>query len=142
MTTRIAALQFAAGTDVSANLATCLRMIDLAAQDRPHLMVLPEFCNHMAWYADRAHAWEVAVPADGEFMAAIAERARRHRCFIKINCTVRRAGGQVTGTNVLFDPHGDCLASGDKQVLMGNENNFLTPATTCTPVVETPSAPT
>ncbi|MCL6512030.1 MAG: carbon-nitrogen hydrolase [Anaerolineae bacterium] len=138
MTTRIAALQFAAGVDVRANLATCLRMIDLAAQDRPHLMVLPEFCNHPAWYADQAHAWEVAVPADGEFMAAIAGRARRHRCFIKTNCTVRRAGGQVTGTNVLFDPHGDCLASGDKQVLMGNENNFLTPATTCTPVVETP----
>ncbi|BCX03113.1 MAG: amidohydrolase [Candidatus Roseilinea sp.] len=138
MTTRIAALQFAVGEDVERNLATCLRMIDEAAAHKPHLMVLPEFCNHMAWYADQEHAWRVAVPLDGAFLAAIGERARRHRCFIKINCTVRRAGSRVTGTNILFAPTGEPIAVGDKQVLMGNENNFLTPADACTPVVETP----
>lgn len=137
-TTRIAALQFAVGEDVAHNLATCLRMMDAAAAHKPDLMVLPEFCNHMAWYADRAHAWDVAVPLDGDFLAAIGERARRHRCFIKINCTVRRTGDRVTGTNILFSPEGEPVAIGDKQVLMGNENNFLTPAGACTPVIETP----
>ncbi|GIV83343.1 MAG: amidohydrolase [Candidatus Roseilinea sp.] len=136
--TRIAALQFATGEDVARNLATCLRMIDAAAAHKPHLMVLPEFCNHMAWYADQEHAQRVAVALDGEFLAAIGERARRHRCFIKINCTVRRAGDGVTGTNILFAPDGEPIAIGDKQVLMGNENNFLTPARACTPVVQTP----
>ncbi|MFC1466371.1 MAG: carbon-nitrogen hydrolase family protein [Candidatus Brachytrichaceae bacterium NZ_4S206] len=137
-TTRIAALQFAVGEDIAHNLATCLRMIDAAATHKPDLMVLPEFCNHMAWYADQAHAWRVAVPLDSDFLAAIGERARRHRCFIKINCTVRRAGDRITGTNILFSPEGEPVAVGDKQVLMGNENNFLTPASTCTPVIETP----
>ncbi len=58
-------------------------MIDAAAAYKPHLMVLPEFCNHIAWYADKAHAWRVAVTLNGDFPAAISERARRHRCFIK-----------------------------------------------------------
>ncbi|MFN4294026.1 MAG: nitrilase-related carbon-nitrogen hydrolase [Thermoflexales bacterium] len=137
-TTRIAAIQFATGEDVARNLAICLRMIDAAAAHKPHLMVLPEFCNHIAWYADQAHAWRVAVTLDGDFLAAIGERARRHRCFIKINCTVRRAGDRVTGTNILFAPNGELTGIGDKQVLMGNENNFLTPASACTPVVQTP----
>lgn len=138
MNARIAALQFAVGADVEANLATCRRMIDQAARRRPHLMVLPEFCNHLAWYADHDHAWQVAVSLDGDFLAAIAERAARHGCFIKINCTLRRDARTVTGTNILFSPQGKPIAIGDKQVLMGNENNFLTRATECTPVIETP----
>lgn len=38
---RVAAVQFAVGQDVSANLASCLRMIDQAAAERADLVVLP-----------------------------------------------------------------------------------------------------
>lgn len=137
-TIRAAAVQFGVTDEVTANLATCLRMIDQAAQQRPDLMVLPEFVNHIAWYTDADHCYRVAVELDGEFCAAIAAKAAEHRCYIKINITLRRPNNIVTGTNILFDPQGQRLAVNDKQVLMGNENNFLTPATENGPITQTP----
>jgi predicted amidohydrolase len=138
MKIRVAALQCGAGDDVAANLATCLRLIDEAAAHQPDVMVLPEFCNHCAWYRDHEHAYEVAVALDGDFLAAIAAKAQAHHCYIKLNCTVRRANGKITGTNLLYDPEGRLIAACDKQVLMGNENNFLTNATEIAPVIELP----
>lgn len=135
---RVAAVQFAATADVAANLATCLRMMDQAAEQRPEVMVLPEFVNHIAWYTDAEHCYRVAVELDGDFLSALAARAARHRCYLKVNVTLRRAGGRVTGTNVLLGPDGARLAVNDKQVLMGNENNFLEPATENGPVTVTP----
>ncbi len=137
---RVAAAQFEIGTNVAENLATCCRMIDEAAKAAPALLVLPEFCNHLSWYRDRAHSYEVAVTLDGEFLQAIAAKARQHRFYVMINCTVRRAPDTVTGTNILFDPTGSPIAITDKQVLMGNENNFLSKATACAPVVDLPFA--
>jgi predicted amidohydrolase len=134
----VAAVQFAVTEDVAANLATCLRMIDRAAEHRPEVMVLPEFINHIAWYADAEHCYRVAVDLDGDFLAAIAAKAREHHCFIKVNVTLRRANGKVTGTNVLFGPDGARLAVNDKQILMGNENNFLERATENGPITLTP----
>ena len=75
---RVAALQFASTTDVDENLATCLRMIDRARQHRPQLMVLPEFSNHISWYDDAQHAWQVSLDLRGEFLQQIAERAALH----------------------------------------------------------------
>ncbi len=138
MPVRVAALQFAVGDDLDANLATCLRLIDRAATVQPHLMVLPEFVNHLAWYQDADHCRRVAVTLDGPFVRAVAERACRHRCYIKINVTLRREHDGVTGTNILLDPQGHIAAVNDKQVLMGNENNFLQPAGAVAPVVATP----
>ncbi|MBL8057398.1 MAG: carbon-nitrogen hydrolase family protein [Anaerolineales bacterium] len=135
---RAAALQFAVGPDLDDNLATCLRLIDQAAPHRPDLVVLPEFINHIAWYTDAAHCHQVAVELDGPFLGTLAAKAAEHGCYLKVNVTLRRAAGQVTGTNILFGPDGQRLAVNDKQVLMGNENNFLTPASEAGPVVRTP----
>ena len=66
--TRVAALQFATGTDVQENLATCLRMIDQASTRRAQLMVLPEFCNHISWYDNATHARDVSLELDGPFL--------------------------------------------------------------------------
>ncbi|MEQ9448275.1 MAG: carbon-nitrogen hydrolase family protein, partial [Rhodospirillaceae bacterium] len=133
----MAAVQLGAGIDVDANLATCLRMIDEAATHQPDLMVLPEFVNHCSWYDDNEHCYAVAVPLDGPFTAAIAAKAKQHRCFIVINCTVRRRNNGVTSTNILFGPEGTRLADSDKQVLMGGENNWLERATELGPITET-----
>ena len=138
-TVRVAALQMAAGTDVEANLSTALRLIDEAAGDRPDLMVLPEFVNHASWYDDQEHCNRVAVRTDGDFLRQIAERARRHSCFIVINVTLLREddGIRCTGSSLLYDRRGDLLCVSDKQVLMGHENDFLQPARTVSPVIET-----
>jgi predicted amidohydrolase len=135
---RVAALQFASGTDVDLNLATCLRMIDAAQAHAPDLLVLPEFCNHISWYDDAAHARAVAVERDGPFLAAVAQRAQRHGCYIVINVSLRRDAGVLTVSSLLYDPAGRLLASADKQTLMGHENTWFARAQTSSEVVATP----
>lgn len=134
---RAAAVQFGVVADVAANLQTCLRMIDEAAKHKPDVMVLPEFVNHIAWYRDAAHCYGVAVSLDDDFIHAIGRKAKEHGCYIKINVTLKRDDGKVSGTNVLFDPAGNVVGLTDKQILMGNENNFLEKSTSIAPILET-----
>ncbi len=134
---RVAAAQYAVGPDVDANLATTLRMIDRAAEGKPDLLVLPEFANHCSWYEDAKHCAQVSVTLDGPFISAVAERARTHGFYIVINCSVVVEGETCSGTSVLIDPDGRVLATSDKQVLIGHENDFLRRAVTPSPVVET-----
>jgi predicted amidohydrolase len=134
---RAAAVQFGVVADVAANLQTCLRMIDEAAKHKPDVMVLPEFVNHIAWYRDAAHCYEVAVSLDDDFIHAIGRKAKEHGCYIKINVTLKRDDGKVSGTNVLFSPAGNVVGLTDKQILMGNENNFLEKSTMIAPILET-----
>ncbi len=134
---RAAAVQFAVTDDVATNLQTCLRMIDEAAKVKPDVMVLPEFVNHIAWYKDAAHCYGVAVSLDDDFIHAIGRKAKEHGCYIKINVTLKRDDGKVSGTNVLINPAGKVVGLTDKQILMGNENNFLEKSTTIAPILET-----
>ncbi|MEC3957747.1 nitrilase-related carbon-nitrogen hydrolase [Nocardia sp. CDC153] len=136
--TRVAAAQFAVGTDVAVNLETCLRMIDDAAAAGAELLVLPEFCNHLSWYTDRSHAREMACRLEGSFLTAIAERAARHRLYLKIGVTLARADGRVTATGLLYGPDGRLLGESDKQILMGAENDHLDRGDTDSEVIETP----
>lgn len=134
---RAAAVQFGVVADVAANLQTCLRMIDEAAKCKPDVMVLPEFVNHIAWYRDADHCYGVAVSLDDDFIHELGRKAKEHDCYIKINVTLKRDNGKVSGTNVLFDPAGNVVGLTDKQILMGNENNFLEKSTTIAPLIET-----
>jgi deaminated glutathione amidase len=138
-TIRVAAVQFGVTEDIQANLQTCLRLIDQAANadPAPALIVLPEFVNHIAWYKDAEHCYEVAVSLEDEFIQQIAQRAAQYGCYLKINVTLKRDGGKVTGTNILFDPQGQVVGLNDKQILMGNENNFLEPAQEIAPILPT-----
>ncbi len=135
---RVSAIQFAVTGDVDSNLATVLRMIDEAAKNKPDIIVTPEFINHILWFDDTEHCWRVSVDHNGDFLKAIGAKAKEHNCYIKVNVTLRREHPKVTGTNILFDPQGNQIALTDKQILMGNENNFLTPATEPAQIVETP----
>ncbi|GAA5525445.1 formamidase [Microbulbifer aestuariivivens] len=137
-TIRVAAAQFHVGPDVEQNLATVLRMLDKAAEVQPDLVVLPEFCNHLSWYDNQEHCAEVSVTLDGDFMRAVAEKARSLGIYVVINCTVLREDGSVTGTSLLYSPEGELLADNDKQIYIGHENDFLKPAQEPGPVVDTP----
>ena len=134
--TRVAALQFASGTNVEENLQTCLRMIDRAATHDPQIMVLPEFSNHISWYDDADHARAVSVDLDGEFLNAIAEKAGRHNCYIVINVSLRRSD-HLSITSLMYDPRGQLIAEADKQTLMGHENFWFRRADSLSPVVQT-----
>jgi predicted amidohydrolase len=135
---RVAALQFASGTDVEQNLATCLRMIDSARSCHPELLVLPEFSNHISWYDDAEHAWRVSVEPDGPFLTAIGERAARYHCYVVINVSLRRPDNSITVSSVMFDPAGQIVAVADKQTLMGHENTWFVRAASTTDVITTP----
>ncbi|QWF20881.1 carbon-nitrogen hydrolase family protein [Nocardioides sp. LMS-CY] len=133
---RVAAAQFAVTEDVAANLATCLRMSDRAADEGARVVVLPEFCNHVSWYDDRAHARRMALTLDGPFVAALGAKARERGIHLMANCTLAREDGRTTGSNLLFSPAGEILAVTDKQVLMGSERDHLDPAIAASPVVD------
>ncbi len=135
---KVAAVQLEATEDVARNLKVCLQMIDDASRTGAKLIVLPEFCNHLSWYTDRAHARSAATTAGDEFLTAISARAALHRVFLKINVTHAYPDGRTGGTNFLFGPDGSVLGQCDKQVLMGSENDFLDPATQPGPVISTP----
>ena len=135
---KVAALQFASGTDVEENLASCLRVIDLAGQSGVDLMVLPEFSNHISWYDDAAHAWRVSLELNGKFLHAIADRASRHGCYIVINVSLRRNDQTITVSSLCYDPGGQLVAVADKQTLMGHENTWFARAQQVSDLVLTP----
>ncbi|PPR79861.1 MAG: hypothetical protein CFH01_00169 [Alphaproteobacteria bacterium MarineAlpha2_Bin1] len=134
---RVAAVQFGVGDKVEENLETSLKMITNASKCNPSLIVLPEFINHCSWYENQDHCYSVAVEIDGYFLDEISKKASNYEIFIVVNCTVRREENKVSGTNILFGPNGNILAQSDKQVLMGNENNFLKRSETLGPIINT-----
>ncbi|AOS98301.1 (R)-stereoselective amidase [Microbulbifer aggregans] len=137
-TIRVAAAQFHVGTDVEENLGTVLRMLDQAAEVRPDLVVLPEFCNHLSWYDSQEHCAEVSVTLDGAFLQAVAEKARALGIHVVVNCTVRRDDGTITGSSLMYSPEGQLIADNTKQIYIGHENDFLESAREPGPVVDTP----
>jgi predicted amidohydrolase len=131
----VAAVQFSTGLDVDENLATCLRMIDRAAEADATLIVLPEFINHLSVYESAHHCREVAVDLDGPFVRALAERAARHQAYVVGACTVRRPD-RVTVTSLMVGPDGHLVGQADKQTLMGNERRFLSAGPHVAPVFD------
>jgi nitrilase len=134
---RAAAAQFHVGADVDKNLKSCLRALDSAAKEKPHIVVLPEFCNHLSWYDDQDHCRRVSVEMDGPFLKAIAEKAREIGAHVVVNVTLNRSATITSGTSVLFGPDGRVLATNDKQVLIGHENDFLAKASQAGPITAT-----
>ncbi len=135
---RLAAIQFATTTDVDANLATCLRMLDQAAAHNPDLVLTPEFCNRLSSYGSKDEAWEHALDEDGPYLQAIAAKAQEHGMHIVINVTVKREHPRITITSFLFGPDGRKMIHADKQTLMGRENLFFDRALKIAPIAATP----
>ena len=134
---RVAVSQFHVGADIEANLANCLHWLNEAANCSPDVVVLPEFCNHLSWYEDKQHCFDVSVTLDGPFLGAISGKARDLGIHVVANCTVQRADGSATGSSLLYSPEGKLLADNTKQIYIGHENDFLAKAAEEGPVTET-----
>jgi len=135
-TLRVAAAQFYVGADIEVNLASCLEWLERAATCEPDLVVLPEFCNHLSWYDDKQHAFDVSVTLDGPFLTAIAAKARELSIHVVVNCTVQREDGSATGSSLLYSPQGELLIDNTKQIYIGHENDFLKKAEREGPVID------
>lgn len=134
---RAAVAQFHVGSDLDVNLASCLRALDNASKQKPHVVVLPEFANHLSWYDDKVHCRRVSVDHQSSFLAAIAGKAREIGAYVVVNVTLNRTGGITTGTSLLYSPEGVLVGENDKQVLIGHENDFLAKASKPGPVMDT-----
>ena len=135
---RVAVTQYAVGSDLTVNLASAMRVMDKAAENNPDLLVMPEFANHLSWYDDDKHCYDVSLDVDGDFLKTIAAKAKEINAYVVFNVTLRRGEDKCTGTSLLYSPEGELLAENDKQVLIGHENDFLERATTAGPVVDSP----
>ncbi|MFT6287589.1 MAG: putative amidohydrolase [Alcanivorax sp.] len=134
---RVAVTQFHVGSDIDANLTTCVHWLNQAASCKPDIIVLPEFCNHLSWYGDKQHCFNVSVSLDGPFLGAIAAWASEKRIHVVVNCTVQRPDGSTTGSSLLYSADGVLMADNTKQIYIGHENDFLTKASEEGAVVET-----
>ncbi len=138
---RVGAAQFGVGESLDENLAAILKAMDVAAVEGVELLVLPEFSNHMAWYDNPDHAWDVAVSLGDEWLTAVADQAWLHDLYVQVNVSLRTSeirGSALTASNLLFGPEGSLVGKSDKTVLMGNENTFFTPASGPNPVLDLP----
>ena len=136
---RVAAVQFEVTDDVDANLSTCLRMIERAQEEcDPDLIVLPEYCNHPPAYRSPEHCFEVAQPLKGNFLGAIAEKAKELGCIIQVNATTRHRNNAVRNTNTMFGPDGEKMGESNKQFLIAGENFFMEKPDEPSRVMETP----
>ena len=163
---RVAVSQFATSFNVQDNLATCIRMINKAAECKPTLIVLPEYCNtHFfshplcnttSFYVDHEQAWNEALSIDGDFLKRISEQATKHDCYIVINVTLRRdlsrdllnnkqddttqatAKSNISVTTCLFSPLGKLIHQVDKHALTGHESDFFISASQAYETVTTP----
>jgi deaminated glutathione amidase len=133
---RVAAAQFTVGSDVDANLRTCVRMVAAAAGRGAQVIVLPAYCNHPVDYVDREHAARVACRAGGKFLEAVAAAAAEHEVYLKLHVTLAD-GDRITAANLLFDPFGDLVARADG-ALTAAERRWLDPVLGPGPVIDTP----
>ena len=137
-TIRVAVAQCQIGDELQANLQTCLRMLDQAAECSPDLVILPEFSNHLSWYDDQDHCHRVSLDLEGEWLDRFASAVKAHGFHCVINVTLRGEDNHATGTSILYSPEGAVLGTSDKQVLIGHENQFLDRAADPSPIVDTP----
>jgi len=134
---RAAAVQYAIGADLDVNLQTCLRALQQVAECQPNLVVMPEFSNHLSWYENQEHCFNVSLDLDSPWLQEIAAMAKKINSYVVTNVTLRRDGGKCSGTSILYSPKGEMLGTNDKQVYIGHENDFLIPASKPGPIVET-----
>lgn len=97
---------------VAANREATLRHLDLALRHRPDLVCLPEtFTTAGVAFASLA---EVAEPVAGPTIAAVAGRAREHRCYVICPILTARDGAYFNSA-VVIDRAGAVLGIYDKQ---------------------------
>jgi predicted amidohydrolase len=130
---RVGAAQFAVGSSVAENLASCVHAIETAAAEGAHLVVLPGYVNHPARYDDRAHAERVACRAGGEFLSTVAATAAAAGIYVKLHVTLEE-GGRVTAANLLLDRAGELIARSDDRSVTDPLDAVVSPPR----VVDTP----
>ena len=93
------------------NVAKACRYIDEVADEKPDLIVLPEFFNHeyVFQWRDYAHI-DNAEPEDGHTIAAMREKAREHGTTICATIFEEQGPGVYFDTAFFIGPDGEVFA--------------------------------
>lgn len=115
---KVGVVQFAAGFDKPANLATVERLIDAAADQGADLVVAPEGAMHDFGEQTRPLA-PAAEPLDGRFVAGLGEVARRRGVTVLAGMFESVEGDPTRAYNtvVAVGPDGSLIGSYRKQHL-------------------------
>jgi predicted amidohydrolase len=109
-----ACIQNSATPDVEADIATCLRLIDRAAEAGAALVALPEYCVGLETREGLLHP--CAYPeAEHPALPAFAAAARRHSRWLLVGSIgVREHDGRLRNRSLMLDPLGKVVARYDK----------------------------
>jgi len=107
---KLSLIQMNSGHDRDTNVARACQFIDQAAQNRPDMIVLPEFFNtlYFAPYRDYKYIkW--AEQENGYTMTRIKEKARQHDVYIIATIYEEEAPGLYFDTAMIVDPKGQII---------------------------------
>jgi predicted amidohydrolase len=113
---KVVVMQIAATLDKAENLGRLLALIDHAADEGADLVVAPEAAMHDFGPPDFPLA-PVAEPLDGEFVAHLAEAAKRRGIAVVAGMLEAADGDRVFNTVVAIGPDGGLIGSYRKQHL-------------------------
>lgn len=106
---KVVQVQMNSQGDKAANLAEAERLLTAAAEEKPDLVVLPEYWalmgNGPAEYHDSAETFP-----DGDAYRLMARMARRHGYTLHGGSIVEKHGNAFHNTTVVFDPEGQEIA--------------------------------
>ena len=106
---RISLVQMNAGTDKAANIASARELVAEAAEERPDLVVLPEYWAFFSNEREALHASAETFP-DGPAYRAMREMAKEHGVTLHGGSIAERRDGAVHNTTAVFGPDGAEIA--------------------------------
>ncbi|KAG5368529.1 putative hydrolase NIT3 [Yarrowia sp. C11] len=105
---KVALIQFAAGADKAANIATVTSKVAEAASNGAKLVVLPE-CFNSPYAVSAFPKYAEKIPG-GETTTALSDLAKKHNLFLVGGSYPESDAGKVYNTSVAFSPSGDIIS--------------------------------
>ncbi len=111
---RVAAIQYAAGIDVSANLETAAGLVAQAKAEGAGLVVLPENLALMG-HKDTDKLAYAEVDGDGPIQDFLADLADKNKVWlVGGTIPIQASPGKVYAASLVFDSDGNCVGRYDK----------------------------
>jgi len=106
---KIVQIQMNSQGDKAGNLADAARLFDEAAQEKPDIVVLPEYWALLGSSPDEFHASAEIFP-DGDAYALMKAKSAEHGYYVHGGSIVEKDGNSFYNTTVVFDRSGDEVA--------------------------------
>lgn len=106
---KIVQIQMNSQGDKARNLADAARLFDEAAQEKPDIVVLPEYWALLGNSPDEFHASAETFP-EGDAYALMKAKAAEHGYYVHGGSIVEKDGNSFYNTTVVFDRSGDEVA--------------------------------